>query len=99
MTLWGLVSWLIAGLALGALFRLLTRPWLAAAGVERGWPGNLLLGCGGALLGGLVSTGLGFGGLAAYDPRSLTLSSLTALLVLLTDRWLALYFLRSSPTR
>jgi len=99
MALWGLVSWLIAGLAVGAVFRLLTRPWLAAAGVERGWPGNLLLGSGGALVGGLIATLLGFGGLAAYDPRSLTLASLVALLALLTDRWLALYFLRSSPTR
>jgi uncharacterized membrane protein YeaQ/YmgE (transglycosylase-associated protein family) len=88
MALSGLLSWLLAGLVSGALFRLASRRLLAGVGIERGWPGCLLLGSGGALLGGLLATLLGFGGLAAYDPRSLTLAALGGLFVPLLDRWL-----------
>lgn len=84
----GLVSWLLAGLATGAVFRLAGRPLLAGVGGDRGGLACGVLGAGGGLLGGLLATLLGFGGLAAYDPRSLTLAVLGGLLVLLLDRWL-----------
>lgn len=88
MTLWGLVSWLAAGLVVGALFRLAAPLWLGGVGIARGWLGSLFLGAGGGLLGGLAATLLGFGGLAAYDPQSLVQAALGALLVLLADRYL-----------
>ena len=89
MEFWGLISWLAAGAAVGALFRWLARPVLAASGGVREWGATVALGLAGGLVGGLVATVLGFGGLAAYDPRSLTIAVLGALLTLLLDRWLA----------
>ena len=88
MPMWGLLSWLLAGLAVGAAFRLAARWLLIGVGMERGGLACGFLGAGGGLLGGLLATLLGFGGLAAYDPRSLVLAGLGALLVLLLDRWL-----------
>lgn len=85
---WGLASWIAAGLVIGILFRLAAPLWLTGVGVARGWLGSLFLGAGGALLGGLAATLLGFGGLVAYDPQSLALAALGALLVLLADRYL-----------
>lgn len=88
MPLGGLVSWLVAGLVVGAAFRLLARALLTGVGTDRGWLACGFLGTGGGLLGGMLATLLGFGGLAAHDPRSLTLAVLGGLLVLLLDRWL-----------
>lgn len=91
MPLWGFLSWLAAGLVTGAAFRLAAGRLLAGVGVERGWTACLLLGAGGALLGGLLATWLGFGGVAAYDPLSLIVAALAGLLVLLLDRWLGTF--------
>lgn len=88
MMLWGLVSWLAAGLAVGLVFHVLARVWLSGVRIDRSPLTSGLLGAGGGLLGGMAATVLGFGGLAAYDPRSLTLAFLGGLLVLLADRWL-----------
>jgi uncharacterized membrane protein YeaQ/YmgE (transglycosylase-associated protein family) len=45
---------------------------------------------GGSVLGGVLATTLGFGGLGAFDVRSLTTALLSALLVLLVVRTVTL---------
>jgi uncharacterized membrane protein YeaQ/YmgE (transglycosylase-associated protein family) len=76
----GLISWILIGLASGALARSLpgtpTLPWIPLLG------SGLL----GAIGGGLLATGLGFGGLAGFDPRSLITATLGAMLALLLLR-------------
>src|SRR5512144_589320 len=72
---WGLVAWIVAGLAAGALARVLIperqRPgWLAALGVALA----------GALAGGLASTALGFGGAAAPGLPAAVVAALAAAL-------------------
>jgi len=76
---WGALSWLVAGLPVGIVVRLLP-PWRG-----RSWGTTLLLAVAGAILGGLLATALGFGGLAGLDPRSAAIAALAALLALLVD--------------
>ncbi len=81
----GLLSWLAIGLIAGlSACRLLPgRPPL-------GWGTSIAVGIGGALAGGLLATALGFGGMAAYDVRSLVTANLGAVLCLLLLRYLTL---------
>ncbi len=85
MLMLGLFSWLLTGLVTALLGRALLpgqpRLTLAAA---------LIAGVGGALVGGLLATVLGFGGLAAFDPRGLLTAALASILGLLALRgaWL-----------
>ncbi len=51
---------------------------------------GLAAGLAGALAGGLLATALGFGGMAAYDVRSLVTATLAAVLSLLVARYLTL---------
>lgn len=72
---WGLVAWILAGLAAGVLARVLTperqRPgWLAALGVALA----------GALAGGLAATAFGFGGVAAPGLPAVVVAALAAAL-------------------
>ncbi len=81
----GLLSWLAIGLIAG----------LSASPMLPGTPGlgrglALAAGLGGALAGGLLATVLGFGGLAAYDLRSLATATLAAVLGLLLARYFTL---------
>lgn len=73
----GIASWTVAALALALLVRWLP-PWR---------PGSLLApllaGVLGAWAGGALATALGFGGLAGFDPRSLSTAALCALFALL----------------
>ena len=73
----GLSSWVAAGVALGLLLRWL-RPWRRS-----GLLAVLATAVLGACAGGVLATALGFGGLAGFDPRSLTTAGLAALLALL----------------
>lgn len=75
--LWGLLSWLVAGALLALALRWLP-PWR-----RRSLPGVLAAGVAGAIAGGVLATLLGFGGLAALDPRSLATAALATLLALL----------------
>ncbi len=77
----GLISWLLMGGAAGLLgARLLPgRPPL-------GWGLGLATGAGGALLGGLLATVLGFGGLAGWDLRGQATATFGAVLCLLLVR-------------
>lgn len=82
MFLWlGLISWLLIGAAAG----LLARRFLGGAR-PLGWTAPLFVGVGGALVGGLLATALGFGGLAGFDVRALLTAALTATLSLLLLR-------------
>lgn len=72
----GLVSWLLAGLALGALARRLPGPRRPSLGED------LTLGVAGAVAGGLLATALGFGGLLGYDPRALWIAASSAMIAL-----------------
>jgi uncharacterized membrane protein YeaQ/YmgE (transglycosylase-associated protein family) len=74
---WGAIAWSVAGLLLAAVLRLLP-PWRGSS-----WLLALAVGLVGALVGGVLATVLGFGGLAAFDLRSLATAGLGALLALL----------------
>ncbi len=81
----GLLSWLAIGLIAG-LSASLMLPGEPRLGRGLG----LAAGLAGALAGGLLATALGFGGLAAYDVRSLATATLAAVLSLLLARNLTL---------
>ena len=81
----GLLSWLLMGLTAGLLAR-----YLLPGQPRLGWVGALLVGTGGALIGGLIATALGFGGLMGFDPRALLTATLGASLALIVLRTLRL---------
>jgi uncharacterized membrane protein YeaQ/YmgE (transglycosylase-associated protein family) len=74
---WGAIAWVACGLLLAVVLRLLP-PWRGSS-----WLPTLVTGLIGALVGGVLATLLGFGGLAAFDWRSLATAALAALLALL----------------
>lgn len=83
----GLLSWIVMGLLAGVLARLLMpRRQGSASGRRAGCVVTMLLGIAGAILGGFLSTILGFGGLGSFDLRSLVVATLGALLILLLAR-------------
>ena len=81
----GLYSWLAIGLIAGlSASRMLPgRPPL-------GTGTSIAAGLGGALAGGMLATVLGFGGMAAYDLRSLVTATLGAVICLLLARYFTL---------
>ncbi len=79
LLLLGLYSWIVMGLLVGAMApRVL-------GGVD-GRKANMLMGAIGAVIGGLVATALGFGGLAGFDLRGLVAATLTSMLVVMLRR-------------
>ncbi len=85
MLLLGLVSWILIGLAAGLLASrfLPGEPSLGATAAS-------LVGLGSAMIGGLLATALGFGGMAAFDVRSLATATLGAVLGCLLLRYVKL---------
>ena len=83
MELWGLLSWLAVGVVAGLLAK-----WLLPGPAPAGLPATVLLGLGGALLGGVLASSLGFGGISGFDLRSLVVALLGSVLVLLAFRLL-----------
>lgn len=86
----GLVSWLLVGLAAG-----LSADQMLPGPRRLGITPALLIGFGGAILGGLLATILGFGGLIGFDLRAFATATLAAVLCLLL---LALARVPASPT-
>jgi uncharacterized membrane protein YeaQ/YmgE (transglycosylase-associated protein family) len=76
----GLGSWILVGLLAGLTAR------FALPGPDGGCALTVLIGLGGALLGGLLATYLGFGGLSGFDWRSLIIAALGAILLLMLLR-------------
>ena len=85
MLLLGLLSWILIGLAAG-----LSAARMLPGEPPLGWARASLAGVTGALLGGLLATALGFGGLAAFDLRALATATLASVLALLILRYVSL---------
>ncbi len=86
MDLWlGLISWLAIGLIAG-----LSASRMLPGEPRLGWAPATAIGLCGALAGGLLATALDFGGMAAYDLRSLVTATLGAVIGLLLARYLTL---------
>ena len=79
----GIFSWIILGLIVGALAKFLM-PGKDAGGLFI----TILLGVGGAFLGGFISSNLGFGSIEGFDLRSLAIATGGAILLLFGYRML-----------
>lgn len=77
----GIISWIIFGLLAGTIARLI-HPGRDPGGCLI----TILLGIGGALVGGYVGTLLGWGRVNGFDLRSLGLAVLGALILLIVNR-------------
>ena len=79
----GLLSWIILGLLAGALAK-----WIMPGKDPGGFIITTLIGIGGAIVGGIIGTQLGFGDVSGFDLRSLGLAIGGALLLLYGHRLL-----------
>jgi uncharacterized membrane protein YeaQ/YmgE (transglycosylase-associated protein family) len=77
----GIISWIIFGLIAGTIARLI-HPGRDPGGCLM----TMLLGIGGALVGGYVGTLFGWGRVSGFDLRSLGLAVLGALILLIAYR-------------
>lgn len=73
----GVLSWILFGLIVGALAR-----FLLPGRDPGGFIVTILLGIGGAVIGGLIGTQLGFGKVTGFDLRSMAIAVLGALVLL-----------------
>ena len=80
-SLMGLGSWIVMGLLAGVVAKFLL-PGKAPGGCVM----TVVIGSAGAVLGGLLATYLGFGGLSGFDVRSLVIATLGAFVLLLLLR-------------
>lgn len=80
----GLISWIVFGLIAGLIAKFLM-PGKDPGGCIM----TVVVGVVGALLGGFISTWLGFGGISGFDWRSLFIAILGALLLLAIWRLIA----------
>lgn len=81
MEMMGLFSWIGMGLLAGAIGKFLL-PGKDPGGCIL----TIVIGVVGALLGGFVSTYLGFGGLSGFDVRSLVIATFGAVILLVVMR-------------
>mgnify|MGYP003387504250 CR=1 FL=1 len=79
----GILAWIVLGLIAGLLAKLLM-PGRDPGGIII----TILLGIGGALVGGFLGTQLGFGGLSGFDLRSMAIAVGGAVLMLFVYRLL-----------
>ena len=77
----GYLTWIALGLVAGVLAK-----WIMPGKEPIGWILTILLGIGGAVLGGYAGTQLGFGGLAGFSVKSLGLAIGGSLVLLLAYR-------------
>lgn len=80
-SLMGLGSWIVMGLLAGVVAKFLL-PGKDPGGCVM----TVVIGSAGAVLGGLLATYLGFGGLSGFDVRSLVIATLGAFVLLLLLR-------------
>ena len=79
----GLLSWIVLGLVVGVLAK-----WIASGRQPPAIVMTILLGVGGALVGGFLGSELGLGTVRGFDLRSLALALGGALLLLFGYRTL-----------
>jgi uncharacterized membrane protein YeaQ/YmgE (transglycosylase-associated protein family) len=79
----GIGSWAVIGLVAGAISKYVL-PGKEAGGCIT----TILIGIGGALLGGLLATYMGYGGISGFDVRSLVVATLGSILLLIVLRLL-----------
>ncbi len=77
----GLLSWIVLGLVVGALAK-----WLMPGPDPGGWIITILLGIGGAFVGGWIGSFLGFGTVTGFNLGSLVLATGGAVLLLAAHR-------------
>jgi len=80
----GILLWILFGLVAGAVAKL-----IMPGPDPGGWIVTILLGIGGAVVGGMVATAFGFGGMTSFDIRSLMVAIGGALILLAGYRLVA----------
>ena len=78
----GILTWILVGLVAGLAAELVVGDGLGSLGL-RGLVITTLLGVGGALLGGFISTRLGWGEVTGFNVRSLLIAAGGAVIVVL----------------
>ena len=81
----GVLTWIAVGLVAGFLTKLLVRGGPGGIG-PIGLVWTAVLGVVGALVGGLVSTYLGYGDVASFDLRSVLIATAGAIVVIVIAR-------------
>jgi uncharacterized membrane protein YeaQ/YmgE (transglycosylase-associated protein family) len=79
----GILSWIIFGLLAGALAK-----WIMPGNDPGGFIVTILIGIGGAVVGGIIGTQLGFGNVTGFDLRSFAIAIGGALVLLYIYRLL-----------
>ena len=80
----GILLWIVFGLVAGAVAK-----FIMPGPDPGGWIVTILLGIGGAIVGGMVATAFGFGGMTSFDIRSLMVAIGGALILLAGYRLVA----------
>jgi uncharacterized membrane protein YeaQ/YmgE (transglycosylase-associated protein family) len=80
----GILLWIVFGLVAGAIAKV-----VMPGPDPGGWLVTMLLGIGGAIIGGMIATSFGFGAMTGFDIRSLLISVGGALILLIGYRIVA----------
>ena len=80
----GILSWIVFGLIAGSMAKL-----LMPGRDPGGWIVTILLGIGGAVVGGMLSTAFGLGAMSGFDLRSLMIAIGGSLVLLIGYRLVA----------
>lgn len=76
----GLLTWILVGLVAGFIAQLIIGGGIGTSGL-RGIVVTCLLGVAGALVGGFISSAMGWGDVTGFNVRSLVIATLGAVLV------------------